>query len=72
MKNKLDIPFTNNANKLHLNSITNFTFLKRLGLYTLSQHLSNTVSDLITIADASMNGSNSFGKLPQVNVTIEM
>ena len=65
-------PFTNNANKSQLNVITNSTFLKQLGLYTLSQHLNNTVSNLMTIAEASMNGSNSFGKLPQVNVTSEM
>jgi hypothetical protein len=65
-------PFTNNANKSQLNVITNSTFLKQLGLYTLSQHLNNTVSNLMTIAEASMNGSNSFGKLPQANVTSEM
>ena len=67
-----DMPFTNNANKSQLNVIANSTFLKQLGLYTLSQRLNNTVSNLMTIAEASMNGSNSFGKLPQVNVTSEM
>ncbi len=67
-----DMPFTNNATKSQLNVIANSTFLKQLGLYTLSQHLSNTVSNLMAIAEASMNGSNSFGKLPQVNVTSEM
>jgi hypothetical protein len=72
MKNKLDKPFTNNANKSHLNSNTDSTFLKRLGLCTLSQHLSNTVSDLMIIAEVSMNRFNSFGNLPQVNVTSEM
>ena len=67
-----DIPFTNNANKSQLNVISNSVFLKQVGLYTLSQHLNKTVSNLMTIAEASMNGSNSFGKLPQVNVTSEM
>jgi Cache domain len=67
-----DMPFTNNATKSQLNVIANSTFLKQLGLYTLSQHLSNTVSNIMAIAEASMNGSNSFGKLPQVNVTSEM
>jgi hypothetical protein len=64
--------FTNNSNKSHSNVITNSTFLNQLGLYTLSQQLNNTVSNLMAIADASMNGSNSFGKLPQVNVTAQM
>lgn len=67
-----DIPFTSNANKSQSNVIANSTFLKQPGLYALSQHLNNTVSDLMTIAEASMNGSNSFGNLPQVNVTGEM
>jgi len=64
--------FTNNSNKSHSNVITNPTFLNQLGLYTLSQQLNNTISNLMAIADASMNGSNSFGKLPQVNVTAQM
>ena len=64
--------FTNNSNKSHSNVITNSTFLKQLGLYTLSQQLNNTVSNLMTIAETSLNGSNSFGKLPQVKVTSEM
>ena len=64
------MPFTNNAVKSQLNVIANSTFLKQLGLYTLSTFEQN-VSNLMTIAEASMNGSNSFGKLPQVNVTSE-
>jgi hypothetical protein len=50
----------------------NSVLLKQLGLYTMSQHLNDTVSNLMGIAEASMNRSNSFGNLPQVNLTSEM
>jgi hypothetical protein len=71
-QNSNDIPFTNNSNKSQITIVTNSTLLKQLGLYTLSQHLNKTISNLMTIAEASMNKSNSFGKLPQVNLTSEM
>jgi hypothetical protein len=60
---------TSYATEQHSNVITNSTFLNQLGLYNLSQQVNNTMSNLMAIADASMNGSNSFGKLPPVNVT---
>ena len=63
---------SNNTNQLQLSVTTNFTLLKQLDLFTLSQRLNNTISDLMAVADASMNGSNSFGNLPLVNVTSEM
>ena len=62
----------NNTNQSQLSITTNFTLLKQLDLYTLSQRLNNTISDLMAVADASMNGSNSFRNLPLVNVTSEM
>ena len=71
-QNSNNIPFTNNSNKSQITIVTNSTLLKQLGLYTLSQHLNKTISNLMTIAEASMNKSNSFGKLPQVNLTSEM
>ena len=61
-----------NTNKSQFSITTNFTLLKQLDPYTLSQSLNNTISDLMDIAEASMNGSNSFGNLPLVNVTSEM
>ena len=61
-----------NTNKSQFSITTNFTLLKQLDTYTLSQSLNNTISDLMDIAEASMNGSNSFGNLPLVNVTSEM
>ncbi len=63
---------SNNTNQSQLSVTTNFTLLKQLDLYTLSQRLNNTISDLMAVADTSMNGSNSFGNLPLVNVTGEM
>ena len=63
---------SSDTNQSQLSITTNFTLLKQLDLYTLSQRLNNTISDLMAIADASMNGSNSFGNLPLVNVTSEM
>ena len=63
---------SNNTNQSQLSVTTNFTLLKQLDLFTLSQRLNNTISDLMAVADASMNGSNSFGNLPLVNVTSEM
>lgn len=61
-----------NTNQSQFSITTNLTLLKQLDLYTLSQRLNNTISDLMDIADASMNGSNSFGNFPLVNVTSEM
>ena len=63
---------SNNTNQLQLSVTSNFTLLKQPDLFTLSQRLNNTISDLMAVADASMNGSNSFGNLPLVNVTSEM
>ena len=63
---------SNNTNQSQLSFTTNFTLLKQLDLFTLTQRLNNTISDLMAVADASMNGSNSFGNLPLVNVTSEM
>jgi len=65
-------PFTDNANKSELTISKNSALLKQLGLYTLSQHLNDTVSNLMGLAEASMNRSSSFGNLPQVNLTSEM
>ena len=61
-----------NTNQSQFSITTNLTLLKQLDLHTLSQSLNNTISDLMDIAEASMNGSNSFGNLPLVNVTSEM
>jgi hypothetical protein len=66
------IHHTDNANKSELTIGKNSVLLKQLGLYTLSQHLNDTVSILMDIAEASMNRSSSFGNLPQVNLTSEM
>jgi hypothetical protein len=41
-------------------------------LNTISQRLNNTISNLIDIAEASMNRSNSFGKVPEANLTSDM
>ena len=62
----------NNTNLSQLSYTTNVTLLKQLDLYALSQHLNNTISDLMAVADVSMNGSNPFRNLPLVNVTSEM
>ena len=70
-QNSNNILFTNNSNKSQIAISTNSTLLKQLGLYTLFQHLNNTISNLMSISEASMNKSNSFGKLPQVNLTSE-
>ncbi|CAN5614021.1 hypothetical protein BH23THE1_BH23THE1_25540 [soil metagenome] len=63
---------SNNSNLLQLAVTTNSALLKLMDLYILSQHLNNTTSNLMGIADVSMNGSNSFGNIPLVNVTSEM
>ena len=63
---------SSDTNQSQLSITTNFTLLKQLDLYTISQGLNNTISDLMAIADASLNGSNSFGNLPLLNVTSEM
>jgi Cache domain len=64
------IPLSDNANKTI--SKSSASLLKQLGLYTLSQRLNDTISNLMDIAKVSMNRSNSFGKLPQVNLTSDM
>ena len=61
-----------NTNQSQFSITTNLTLLKQLDLHTLSQSLNNTISDLMDIAEASMNGSNSFGNMPMVNITSEM
>lgn len=61
-----------NSNPSPLYITTNSTLLQQLDLYTLSQSLNDTISELMGIVDASMNGSSSFGNLPLVNVTTEM
>ena len=74
------VPVTNAFSLTHEKPNSNTPFitdnaallLKQLGLYTLSQHLNATVSNLMGIAEASMNRSNSFGNLPQINLTSEM
>ncbi len=63
---------SSDTNQSQLSITTNFTLLKQLDLYTISQRLNNTISDLMAIVDPSMNGSNSFGNLPLLNVTSEM
>ena len=67
-----EIQNNSNTNQSQFSITTNLTLLKQLDLHTLSQSLNNTISDLMDIAEASMNGSNSFGNLPLVNVTSEM
>ncbi len=47
---------SNNTNQSQLSVTTNFTLLKQPDLYTLSQRLNNTISDLMAVADTSMNG----------------
>src|SRR4029079_1207940 len=63
---------SNNTNQSQLSVTTSITLLKQLDLFTLSQRLNNTISDLMAVADASMNGSNYFGNIPLVNVTSGM
>ena len=67
-----EIQNNSNTNQSQFSITTNLTLLKQLDLHTLSQSLNNTISDLMDIAEASMNGSNSFGNLPMVNITSEM
>jgi cache domain-containing protein len=63
----------NHLNKSELTmSKNNPVLLKQIGLYTLSQHLNDTISNLMGIAEKSMIRSNSFGKLPQINLTSDM
>jgi Cache domain len=61
----------NHPNKSELTTSKNnsLLLLKQIGLYSLSQHLKDTISNLMGIAEKSMNRSNSFGRLPQVNLT---
>ena len=63
---------TYNKSELTISKNNSASLLKQLGLYTISQHLNDTISNLMDIAEASMNRSNSFGKLPQVNLTSDM
>jgi Cache domain len=65
-----NIPFTDNANKPI--SKSSASLVKQLGIYTVSQRLNDTISNLMGIAESSMNRSNSFGKVPQVNLTSDM
>ena len=67
-----EIQNNSNTNQSQFSITTNLTLLKQLDLHTLSQSLNNTISDLMDIAEASMNGSNSFGNMPMVNITSEM
>lgn len=55
-------------------SITDNTNISKTSLLlnTISERLNDTISNLMDIADASMNRSNSFGKMPQVNLTSDM
>ena len=61
-----------NKSELTISKNNSVLLLKQIGLYTLSQRLNYTISNLMGIADKSMNRSNSFGKLPQVNLTSDM
>jgi hypothetical protein len=61
-----------NKSELTISKNNSASLLKQLGLYTISQHLNDTISNLMDIAEASMNRSNSFGNLPQVNLTSDM
>lgn len=61
-----------NRSELTINKNNSVLLLKQIGLYTLSHHLNDTISNLMGIAEKSMNRSNSFGKLPQVNLTSDM
>jgi hypothetical protein len=64
----------NHPNKSELTTSKNnsLLLLKQIGLYSLSQHLNDTISNLMGIAEKSMNRSNSFGRLPQVNLTSDI
>jgi Cache domain len=64
----------NHPNKSELTTSKNnsLLLLKQIGLYSLSQHLNDTISNLMGIAEKSMNRSNSFGGLPQVNLTSDI
>ncbi|HEY6883950.1 MAG TPA: cache domain-containing protein [Nitrososphaeraceae archaeon] len=61
-----------NKSELTISKNNSASLLKQLGLYTISQHFNDTISNLMDIAEASMNRSNSFGNLPQVNLTSDM
>ena len=65
-------PFTDNATRSESTISNSSLLLRQLGLYTLSQNLNDTISNLMSIAEASMNRSNSFGNSPLVNLTSEM
>ncbi|HJT49964.1 MAG TPA: cache domain-containing protein [Nitrososphaeraceae archaeon] len=54
--------FTNNNNASKTSLLLN----------TISQRLNNTIANLMGIAEASMNRSNSFGKLPQAKLTSDI
>lgn len=62
-------PFADNATRSESTISNNSVFLKQLGLHTLSQNLNDTISNLMRIAEASMNRSNSFGNSPLVRLT---
>jgi hypothetical protein len=64
--------FANDMNKSQISGTLNPTLLKQLGLYSLYQHLNNTIVDLMTLAENPLNGSISFENFPLVNLTNEM
>ena len=64
--------FAKDMNKSQIDSASNPTLLKQLGLYSLYQHLNNTISSLMTLAENPLNGSISFDNFPLVNLTNEM
>jgi hypothetical protein len=64
--------FAKDTNKSQIDDTSNPTLLKQLGLYSLYQHLNNTISGLITLAENPLNGSISFENFPLVNLTNEM
>ena len=70
----LIVPITNAFSVTSENSsfTDNNTSKTSLLLNTISQRLNNTIANLMGIAEASMNRSNSFGKLPQAKLTSDM
>ena len=59
-------------NKSQIDGTSNPKLLKQLGLYSLYQHLNNSISDLMTLAENPLNGSISLEDFPLVNLTNEM
>lgn len=67
-----DTFFANDMNKSQIDSTSNPILLKQLGLDSLYQHLNNTISGLMTLAENPLNGSISSENFPLVNLTNEM